>query len=390
MKKLTTFCQSFIFDILSRIFPSNKLFAGESKLELISDFESKHVKFARDIIIYLPKSYYKKLNKKYPVIYAHDGQNLFDSRTAFMNNDWKMGKTLDELIDDKIIEEVIVVGIYNTGTERANEYTFSVDKRFRNAEGGDGPKHARFVVEELKPYIDNKYRTLQDKTNTAIMGSSLGAIASLNTAMMYKEIFGKVICMSPSFWWDSRKILQDIDAHTFSPDFKLYIDGGHKEGNKTNLFTTTIADMRAVYYKLLDKGLKNHDNLYYYEDLEATHNEYFWSLRVKYPLIYMFGKFDPSIETMKLYTLPEKVEVGSVVTGFAEIIHPFELPETRICGDFSVDNHEVATVDNKGFLHIKKEGKVRVSFEADNQSAFRKLDVEEDKIVINDSLLGYI
>ncbi|MFN2396927.1 MAG: alpha/beta hydrolase-fold protein, partial [Bacteroidales bacterium] len=128
----------------------------------------------RRIWIYLPPDY-DQTQKNYPVIYMHDGQNLFDVETSFMG-EWEVDETLNDLAA-RGYNVPIVVGIDNGGNHRANEY---LPYFFSNLNaGGEGDEYMEFIVETLKPFIDNEYRTLPDRENTGIIGSSLGGVISL-------------------------------------------------------------------------------------------------------------------------------------------------------------------------------------------------------------------
>ncbi len=128
---------------------------------------------------------------KYPVLYLHDGQNLFDAATAFGNQEWGVDEAAEELITSGVIEPLIIVGIYNAGEKRLEEYTHV---RNRKGQGGRARRHAQFVVEELKPFIDSTYRTLSDPANTGLGGSSLGGLVTLYMGLHYPRGFRQINC----------------------------------------------------------------------------------------------------------------------------------------------------------------------------------------------------
>jgi predicted alpha/beta superfamily hydrolase len=134
-------------------------------------FQSQFLQDRRDLIVYLPPQYGERPGERYPVLYMHDGQNLFDAATAFAHQEWGVDEAAEELIASGAIEPLIIVGIYNAGEQRLEEYTHV---RNRRGQGGRARRHAQFVVEELKPFIDSTYRTLSDPANTGLGGSSLG------------------------------------------------------------------------------------------------------------------------------------------------------------------------------------------------------------------------
>lgn len=147
----------------------------------------------RKIWVYLPKSYAEG-KKRYPVIYMHDAQNLFDAKTSFAG-EWEVDETLDKLNAD-----VIVIGIENGGEKRLDEMTPFPNEKYG---GGKADSYVDFIVKTLKPHVDRVYRTKPKKKQTAIWGSSLGGLTSFYAALKYPDVFGKVGAFSPSFWYSS-------------------------------------------------------------------------------------------------------------------------------------------------------------------------------------------
>ncbi|MCK7520815.1 MAG: alpha/beta hydrolase-fold protein [Ignavibacteriales bacterium] len=135
--------------------------------------------------MWLPPSYELNLEKRYPVLYMHDGQNVFDPATSSFGYDWRADEVADSLINAETINEIIIVGIYNT-TDRGFEYSYSPL----------GYKYMDFVVSKLKPFIDSEYRTLPDAENTAVAGSSLGALITFMLSWNYPDVFSKAACFS--------------------------------------------------------------------------------------------------------------------------------------------------------------------------------------------------
>src|SRR5438477_979043 len=134
------------------------------------NFISKYVRYRRDLVVYLPPDY-EESGRRYPVLYLHDGQNLFDPETAYVRGmDWKVDETADALIRAGKIEPLIIVGVFNTGEHRIEEYTPTRDRKLG---GGHAELYGRMLVEELKPFIEARYRTLRDAHHTGLGGSSL-------------------------------------------------------------------------------------------------------------------------------------------------------------------------------------------------------------------------
>lgn len=240
-------------------------------IEYIHDFYSTFLKNERDIIVWLPPSYFTS-SKSYPVLYMHDGQNLFDPNTSFIGYDWKVDETLTTLIRDRMINEVIVVGIYNTKA-RLKEYNFFTSR---------GKKYSLFLIKELKPYIDENYRTLRNSNNTALIGSSLGGLISFQLLQHYPNVFGKAACMSNSFWVDNGKIFKSISKNGFDEKALLYIDCGNDEKE-------LIADNRKMCKKIKSQKIFTNGNFYCQFFPDAKHNEHDWAKRLHIPLIFLFG-----------------------------------------------------------------------------------------------------
>ena len=160
-----------------------------------------------------------------PVLFMQDGQNLFDPETCFTHgNYWHMGETADALIAAGEIEPLIIVGIYNTGEHRIDEYTPVEDKRLG---GGQADAYGQMLVEELKPFVDHTYRTLPGTAHCGLGGSSLGGLVTLYLGLRYTWMFSKLAVMSPSVWWRNRAILKTVaqdPAQTRAEDLARHRD----------------------------------------------------------------------------------------------------------------------------------------------------------------------
>ena len=215
----------------------------------------------RRIWIYLPDGY-SESEEKYPVIYMHDGQNLFDSNTSFAG-EWKVDETVDELIKNGS-KKAIIVAIDNGAESRLNEYTPFSNKEYG---GGDGAKYMDFVVNTLKPYIDNNYRTQSDRENTSLMGSSLGGLISFYGIMKYKSIFSKAVIMSPSFWYSNK--IYFIPSNSSKYPIELFFIAGDSESE------TMLPNIEKMVEKL-DK-MKYSKSSYKIEIIrDGKHNEELW------------------------------------------------------------------------------------------------------------------
>lgn len=250
------------------------------------NFHSRFLTPERDIIVYLPPGYEQEKKKRYAVLYLHDGQNLFDGATSYIPGmEWRVDETAQALIASGEIKPLIIVGVYNAGKDRVDEYTPTKDAKV--GQGGKADLYGRMLVEELKPFIDAQYRTLRGPKETGLGGSSLGGLVSLYLGMKYPQVFGKLAVVSPSVWWDKRKIVGDVQALGRRPRLRIWMDIGTKEGDTPENATK---DTRALRDALVFKGWKENSDLKYFEAEGAEHNEKAWSERVAAMLKFLFGK----------------------------------------------------------------------------------------------------
>jgi predicted alpha/beta superfamily hydrolase len=248
-------------------------------------FHSRYLPCDRDIIVYLPPDYDESPGRRYPVLYLHDGQNLFDEETAFCGNEWHADETAEDLIRHGEMQPVIMVGIYNTGPNRIDEYTPTVD--IHGHSGGKARLYAAMIVSELKPFIDAEYRTLDDAPNTAMGGSSLGGLVTLYVGLRHPEIFGKLAVLSPSVWWNRGVILRMIrDMPVPEPRPVVWVDIGTAEGRFPHRI---LRDTRHLRELLCRKGWREGYDLAYVEDYGALHNEAAWGRRLQHILRFLFG-----------------------------------------------------------------------------------------------------
>ena len=233
---------------------------------------------ARDVVVWLPTGY--EAGGRYPVLYMHDGQNLFDPDTAFLKGQtWRLGETAADLTDANRIEPLIIVGINNSGPRRVQEYTPTRDVRLG---GGRAADYGRMIVEELKPFIDETYRTRGDAGSTAIGGSSLGGLVTLYLGLTYPRVFSKLAVLSPSVWWDRRAILKMVRQLRSKPPLRIWVDMGTAEGRRG------LDDARLLKAALVGAGWEIGRDLYYGEYEGATHSEDAWAARVGPVLEWLF------------------------------------------------------------------------------------------------------
>ncbi len=251
-------------------------------------FESKHLGNKRTIVVYLPPDYKANTERRYPVLYMHDGQNIFDAKTSFLGIEWEADDHAERLIKADRIEPIIIVGMYNNA-ERVSEYTQSRDGARKT--GGKGDLYAKFVVEEVKPFIDKTYRTKPDRANTGIAGSSLGGLISLHICRRYPDVFSRCGAISPALMWADHEITKSTkkDA-SWMKGLKVWLDMGTNEGKQIDSFSRAIEDTRAFVDVMDAAGMDPGRDYYYWEVYQGEHNEAFWARRFDKILLYFYGK----------------------------------------------------------------------------------------------------
>lgn len=250
-----------------------------SRLILHPAFHSQFLSEDRPVIVYLPPGYDEPPERRYPVLYMHDGQNLFDPETSFIRGrTWEIRENADRLILSGEIEPLIVVGLYNT-PRRLDEYTHARDRKMG---GGEARKYGQLLVEELKPWIDDRYLTLRDAANTGLGGSSLGGLVSMYLGLLHAETFGKLAVMSPSVWWNHRSILGFVNEYEGPPWPRTWLDTGDGEGKRAH------HDATLLYEQLVVCGWMPEVDLHYQMVEGGTHDESAWAARVGDMLRFLF------------------------------------------------------------------------------------------------------
>jgi enterochelin esterase-like enzyme len=237
-------------------------------------FASEFVSNARDIIVWLPPGYGSDVANWYPVLYMQDGANAFAS--------WRIDETAKALIASGEIEPLIIVLIPTGGTQEARFDEYTPTRPSNARAGGKADFYGRMLVEELKPFIDSKYRTLEDAANTALGGASLGGLVSLYLGLTHPTVFGKLAVISPSVWWDDRVILRNVRAVEPRPAMRIWLDIGTEEPG------TSLRDARQLRDALVRKGWELDSDLMYFEADGGTHDEASFARRAESMLRYLF------------------------------------------------------------------------------------------------------
>ncbi|MCV2352060.1 alpha/beta hydrolase [Paucibacter sp. Y2R2-4] len=229
----------------------------------------------RQVRLYLPPGYASS-GKRYPVLYMHDGQNLFDDATAYAG-EWKVDETLNALAQAGKLE-LIVVGIDNGQDKRMSELNPWDNPKFGKSEA---KAYLDFIVKVIKPTIDRDYRSLPEPSNTAIMGSSMGGLISHYAITQYPGVFGRAGVFSPSYWIGQSAALVYFAQHPAAPDARLYLLSGDQEGRDM------VDNMSTVYASLLKAGHPA-DQLSIKVTPGAGHNEAFWASEFEQAVLWLF------------------------------------------------------------------------------------------------------
>lgn len=235
----------------------------------------------REVQVWLPPGYGEAAGaplRRYPVLYLHDGQNVFDARAA--GAEWGVDETAQRLVEAGAVEPFIVVAVSHAGN-RELDYTAARGRRPGGAlQGGGAPAYARYLVEELKPMIDARYATRDSAGDTAVGGSSLGALVSMWLALHHPQVFGAALVVSPAVWWADSDIVKTVRAMALpQPAPRIWLDMGTAEGEGA------LAGARALRDALAERGWPV---LRYTEAAGAAHDEAAWAGRVEPMLRFLF------------------------------------------------------------------------------------------------------
>jgi enterochelin esterase-like enzyme len=291
--------------------PQAPLRVASGTVRRFADFPSKHVA-PRNVDVWLPEGYDGK--KRYAVLYMHDGQMLFDSAATWNHSEWRVDETAGKLLKEKKIRPVIVVGAWNVPELRRREYApqkaFNYlsaadqqlvanekDNRTQQSVVGEGllsDNYLKFLVTELKPFVDSVFSTRKDKKNTFVAGSSMGGLISMYAICEYPEVFGGAACLSthwvgPIFRAENNPVpaalLAYLKDHLPAPEtHKIYFDHG----------TVALDALYPTFQKQADevmrsKGFSNKN--WMTRAFEGKdHSERAWAERLDVPLVFLLKK----------------------------------------------------------------------------------------------------
>jgi len=258
--------------------------ARAGSLDHYSQVRSRFLDQTHDLAVCLPPEYDLEPNRRYPVLYLHDGQNVFDDLPMSpFGVQWGVDTTARALMHAGIIEPMILVAIGNAGRDRIDEYTPTRDHA--HDAGGMADRYGQMLVYEIKPFIDRHYRTRRSARDTGLAGSSLGGLLTLHLGLTHPAIFGKLALLSPSVWWDDRWIVRQLNASDARrPNLAIWLDVGTGE-------TRMLKGTRLLHRMLLRKGWRDGVDLHYMEAQGALHDERAWGHRTGLFLKFLFPAY---------------------------------------------------------------------------------------------------
>lgn len=240
----------------------------------------------RTVLVYLPPGYEQNADYRYPVLYMHDGNNVFDAATSFAGVEWGIDETCERLIAAGRLPEQIVVAIYNT-PRRLDEYTPWTDNRHG---GGRGDDYLDFVIQTVKPLIDRTYRTQPDRDHTSIAGSSLGGLISLYALFKHPDVFSAAAVESPALFWSDARVLEFVRTAELRRPIRIWLAIGTQEGEKSGplaTFTRAVEDCQKLAKILEENGLKPEQEFHLELVEGGKHNERDWAARAEQMLRFL-------------------------------------------------------------------------------------------------------
>ncbi|MBL0889779.1 MAG: alpha/beta hydrolase [Gemmatimonadaceae bacterium] len=245
------------------------------------ELRSRFLPQPHDVIVCLPPDYDADPTRRYPVLYLHDGQNVFDDLPLSpFGVQWGVDTTARALMHAQVIEPLILVAIGNAGRDRIDEYTPTRDSM--HDAGGMADRYGQMLVYEIKPWVDRQWRTRRGPQDTGLAGSSLGGLLSLHLGLTHSAVFGKLALLSPSVWWDDRWIVRQLaSSDDGRPDLRIWLDVGTGE-------TRMLKGTRLLYRMLQRQGWRDGHDLSYHEAPGALHDERAWGERSGLFLQFLF------------------------------------------------------------------------------------------------------
>lgn len=326
-----------------------------SRLLVIHEVRASRLGNTRKVWVYLPAGYDEQPSKRYPVLYMHVGQHVFEPQKP-TGEAWGMHRIADRLIAEGLIEPMIIVAAEHKYEEGENEYFHEL---YAYPVRCAGDKYEHFLIEELKPMIDERFPTLPDAANTALMGSSAAGIATYTIGMRNPEVFGKLGILSPFLVKvdpDTLEETQQYRLYPYNPGQRIWLDIGGAEG------FFMARPVKELAEAMLKAGWKHGKELYYLEDTEAAHSEGAWGRRAHMPLVHLFGKQGAPVQV----TLegPDLVGVTGPDTDINAIVTLDNgIRFSQLEGSYRTEHPGILEVAANGRLLAKQAGTTQVHFQ---------------------------
>jgi predicted alpha/beta superfamily hydrolase len=255
----------------------------------LHEFRSRTFRNTRFLRVWLPPEYDNPVNasRRYPVLYLNDGQNLFESMTAFGGVEWQVDETADRLIREDVVPPMIIVGIDNTGKSRFREYMphRSYSPMMLRVQG---TRYPNFLFKEVMPFVARNYRVAAGAENTGLGGSSLGALISLYTAFVRPDAIGHLMLESPSLWASNRQLIKDARSIQHWPE-RVYLATGTAEAGREDRNRSMVDDVRELAGIVQRAGLDDKRFKLVIEE-GASHHESAWARRFPEALKFLFAR----------------------------------------------------------------------------------------------------
>ena len=336
-------------------------------IQILNDFPSEYLHNKRNVAVYLPHGY-EDSDARFPVVYLHDGQSMFGTG-------WYADRTADRLISSGAVPPVILVAVDCNTQDRRREMCHDTPPQSRRMgrkgyvpchsfDGeGLGVLYERFLIEEVKGYIDGHFRTKPEPENTAIAGSSMGGIVSFRIGMRHPDVFGKLGLLSPAIHWESDDFYNAMKKN----NQKIWLDCGSAE-------SYYVDNVRELARQCLGLGYVYGEDLLFYEEPGATHTAEYFGPRFAWALQWLFGK---ALTPVKAEILGRStVSVGGHKTVFNTVVTCDNgLPYTDLRGTYTSNPEEMVSVFPDGQVWASHPGNTVVSYENGKVSAEKKIRV---------------
>lgn len=343
--------------------------SDQSQLVVLSGIHASRLGNDREVYVYLPAGYDDDLSQRYPVLYMHVGQHVFNPRKE-SGESWGMHRVADRLIAEGLIQPIIIVAVEHKYEDGTSEYFHDLCAYPIRCVGED---YEHFLIEELKPLLDRSFRTLPQAESTGLMGSSAAGIATYNIGLRNPDVFGMLGILSPFFVKVDPYTLEETLQYRLYPQNKgqkIWLDIGGAEG----FFMP--GHVKRVAEDMLNKGWKQEEELYYFEDREAAHSEWDWGRRAHMPLIHFFGDKGTAVK-VELQG-PDVVGVeGPPAIVNAVVTRNDGLSFSDLQGSYVAEQPDILEVTPHGRLLPKQSGTATIIYRYENLEIARTFTVVE-------------